>query len=64
MTVINVTDMMCDMCVARITKGLTAAGLDVEVSLDTKTVTVKGDDAAVRSALAVLDDLGYEAAVA
>ena len=53
-------EIMCGGCVARIEKALTAAGIDYQVSLDSKTVTVK-DDANVDKAVELLDDLGFSA---
>lgn len=61
MTVLKVADMHCNMCVARIDKALKAAGLDFEVSLENKTVTINGGDDAVKTAVSELDDLGFEA---
>ena len=59
MTVLNVPDMHCDMCVSRITKVLTDAGLDFKVSLADKTVTVNGCDNCVATAKAELEDIGF-----
>ncbi|NLH01639.1 MAG: heavy-metal-associated domain-containing protein, partial [Clostridiales bacterium] len=58
MTVLNVPDMHCDMCVKRITDALTAAKLNFSVSLQDKTVTIDGDENAVKTAVSELDDLG------
>ena len=60
MTSLNVPDMSCGHCVARITKALEAENLKFKVLLDTKTVEIEGDEAAVRQAAAALDDAGYE----
>ena len=60
MTILNVPDMSCGHCVARITKALEAENLKFKVLLDTKTVEIEGDEAAVRQAAAALDDAGYE----
>lgn len=60
MTIINVPDMHCEHCVARITKALDEAGMKFEVSLENKTVSVIEGDAA--AAISELDDLGFEAA--
>ena len=59
----TVPDMSCGHCKAAVTQELSAlAGVrSVEVDLDTKLVTVSGenlDDAALRAAI---DDAGYEA---
>ena len=61
MTVLYVEEMHCAKCVERITKALTAAGLDFSVSLTDKTVTVNGCDHGVQAAVAELDDLGFTA---
>lgn len=61
MKVLKVEDMHCSMCVSRIEKALTAAGLSFSVSLADKTVTVNGGDADVARAIAELDDLGFDA---
>ena len=60
MTILNVPDMSCGHCVARITKALEAENLTFKVLLDTKTVEIEGDETAVRQAAAALDDAGYE----
>lgn len=61
MTILNVPDMHCTNCVARITKALTEAGLEFEVSLEDKTVSVGGGDIYVEKAREELLDLGFEA---
>ena len=61
MTILNVPGMHCGKCVERITKACAQAGLDCTVSLENHTVEVCGDDQAVETALATLDDLGFEA---
>jgi copper chaperone len=61
MTVLNVPDMHCEMCVKRITNALTAAKLNFTVSLKDKTVSIDGDESAVKTAVSELDDLGFEA---
>lgn len=61
MKVLQVPGMHCEHCVARIQQALSAAGLQFEVSLADKTVTVEGDEAAVKLAVSELDDLGFEA---
>lgn len=63
MTVIKAEDMHCEKCVERITKAMTEAGLDFSVSLENKTVSVDGCDQCVKTALEVLDDLGFEGIV-
>lgn len=59
MKVLNVPDMHCEHCVARITKALDEAGMKFEISLENKTVSIIDGDAAL--AVSELDDLGFEA---
>ncbi len=59
MTVLKVPDMSCQHCVARITKALEEEKLSFKVLLDSKTVELEGDEAAVQKAVAALDDIGY-----
>ena len=61
MTKLYVEEMHCSKCVERITKALTAAGLDFTVSLEDKSVTVNGCDHCVKTAVEELDDLGFSA---
>ena len=61
MTTLNVPDMHCAMCVARITKALTAENMKFSVDLAAKTVQVDGDEATVARAVETLDDLGFTA---
>ncbi len=63
MTVIKVEDMHCEKCVSRITNLLNEEGLDFEVSLADKTVTINGCEHCVKTALEALDDLGFEGIV-
>jgi len=51
--------MMCDNCVRRITKALTAADLKFTVSLENKTVTIDGCDHCTDTAVSELEDLGF-----
>lgn len=60
MTIIKVEDMHCEKCVERITKIMTEEGLDFSVSLTDKTVTINGCEHCVKTAMEVLDDLGFE----
>lgn len=62
MTVLNVPDMHCESCVARIEKSFAEAGIENTVSLADKTVTVK-EDAKVMQAIEELDDLGFDAKI-
>ncbi len=59
MTQIKVPDMHCEMCVKRITSALTEAKLNFSVSLENKTVSIDGDENALKQALLELDDLGF-----
>ena len=63
MTIIKAEDMHCEKCVERITKAMTDAGLDFQVSLADKTVSIDGCDSCVKKALEILDDLGFEGIV-
>lgn len=63
MTVMKVEDMHCGKCVERITDALKEAGLDFEVNLENKTVSVDGCNVCVKTALEILDDLGFEGVV-
>lgn len=60
MTTIKVEEMHCEKCVERITKAMTQKGLEFQVSLEDKAVTIDGCDHCVKSALEILDDLGFE----
>lgn len=64
MTTINVEGMHCGKCVERITKAMEEAKLDFEVSLEDKTVTIDGCDSCVKTAIEILDDLGFDGTVA
>ncbi|MDD2956800.1 MAG: heavy metal-associated domain-containing protein [Oscillospiraceae bacterium] len=59
MTTISVPDMMCENCVSRITKALTAAELRFQVSLPEKTVSIDGCAHCVKTAVEELEDLGF-----
>lgn len=61
MSVLKVEEMHCEKCVERISRVLKEAGLDFEVSLAEKTVTVNGDAASVATAVSEMDDIGFEA---
>ncbi len=60
MTVLIAEDMHCEKCVERIDKALGKAGLDYEVSLEHKSVTINGCDQCVATAKEILEDLGFE----
>ncbi len=59
MTTLNVPDMHCPKCVARISDALQAAEVAFTISLEEKTVAV--DETKVDLAISELDDLGFEA---
>lgn len=63
MAIIKAEDIHCEKCVERITKAMTEEGLDFSVSLADKTVTVNGEEDCVKTALEILDDLGFEGVV-
>ncbi|MBQ8591602.1 MAG: heavy-metal-associated domain-containing protein [Lachnospiraceae bacterium] len=63
MTTLKVQDMHCNKCVERISKALDDAKLTYTVSLDDKTVTIDGCEHCVKTAIAELDDLGFEAVI-
>lgn len=54
-------EMMCGHCVSRIDGALTEADIDHQVDLDSKTVSVGGDESTVAKAVEILDDLGFSA---
>lgn len=62
--VLTVPDMTCDHCVQAVTAGVTpVAGVrSVEVDLDTKLVTVHGDDVDRAAVVAAIDDAGFDVA--
>lgn len=60
MTVINVEGMHCEKCVERIEKAMNEAGLDYKVSLAEKTVEIDGCEHCVKTAMEILDDLGFD----
>lgn len=63
MTTINVPDMSCEHCVARITKALDEEKLNFKVVLESKTVELDGDEKDAAKAVEVLDDIGFEAKI-
>lgn len=63
MTIIKAEDMHCMKCVERITRAMTSAGLNFKVSLEDKTVSIDGCEHCVKTALEILDDLGFEGVV-
>lgn len=54
-------EMMCEGCVARIDKALTAASIEHKVDLATKTVTIEGCANCEKKTVEILDDLGFSA---
>lgn len=61
MNQLKVPEMHCEMCVKRITNALNDAKLNFSVSLQDKTVNLEGTEIAVKTAISVLDDIGFEA---
>ncbi len=59
MKVLQVADMHCMKCVSRISDALTEAGIQFQVNLEAKTVSVEADK--VNLAIDTLDDLGFDA---
>lgn len=64
MTIIKVEDMHCEKCVERISKAMSGENLEYEVNLDKKEVKIDGCDHCVKTALEILDDLGFEGKIA
>lgn len=60
MRVLKAEDMHCGKCVERITKALDKAGLEFEVNLESKTVSIDGCDQCVATAREIMDDLGFD----
>lgn len=60
MEIMKVADMHCEKCVERITKAMEKAEIKATVSLEEKTVTIDGCDNCVKTAMEILDDLGFE----
>lgn len=60
MTVLQVPEMSCEHCVARISKALKEENIDFTISLGEKVVTIHGDESKVSKAIDALDDIGYE----
>ena len=61
MTELKVSDMRCENCVKRITSALNEAKLNFSVALQDKTVSIEGDENAVKAAIGALDEIGFEA---
>lgn len=61
MAILKVPEMHCEKCVERIENALNEGGLKFSVSLSEQTVTVDGCDSCVKSAVSLLDDLGFSA---
>ena len=59
MVTLQVPDMHCKMCVARIQSAFDAAGIEAKIELENKTVTVAIEDK--EKAISELDDLGFSA---
>lgn len=60
MKVFNLPDMHCGVCVRRIKKALLEEGIQNEVNLQKRTVTIHKDAEAER-AKTLLDEIGFEA---
>lgn len=58
-TVLHVPDMHCNACVARIDVALKVLNLTYAVSLEDKTVSVRGGKKELGAAKKALDDLGF-----
>lgn len=54
-------EIMCNGCVSRIDKALTEADITHQVDLETKTVTIDGCEHCEKTAVEILDDLGFSA---
>lgn len=63
MTLIKAEDMHCEKCKERISRAMGEAGLNFEVDLDEKTISIGGGSEEVKAALEILDDLGFEGVV-
>ena len=63
MTTLKVETMHCNKCVSRIEAALNEVKLDFSVNLDAKTVSVNGDEKAVKLAIEELADLGFDAVI-
>jgi len=57
--VFSVPDMSCQHCVKRIREALSRAGVEADVSLETKTITTNANDP--ERIVRILDDAGYDA---
>ena len=58
MKTLKVPGMMCNMCVNRINKALSAEGIDAVIDLNAKTVSVSENVA--QKVIDILDDLGFD----
>lgn len=59
MRILKVPGMMCQMCVKRISTAMEDAGIQFEIDLAAKTVSVSVENA--NKAIEILDDLGFDA---
>jgi len=57
--VFSVPDMSCQHCVKRMREALSRAGVEADVSLETKTITTNTNDP--ERIVRILDDAGYDA---
>lgn len=60
MTTIKVEGMHCGKCVERIEKAMSEAGLEYKVRLADKNVQINGCEHCVKTAMEILDDLGFD----
>ncbi len=60
---ISVEDMHCDACVKRIDNALNQAGLRFSISLEDKTVMLDGCEHCLKTAINILEDLGFTPSV-
>lgn len=63
MVVLSVPEMHCENCVKRISDALTEAGIRFEISLEKKTVSIDSGNESIQTAIAALDDLGFDAEI-
>ncbi len=56
---ISVPDMHCENCVKRINSALSECGINYEISLENKTVTVDGCEKCLNTAISEIYDLGF-----
>ncbi len=62
MTILTVPDMLCESCLARISEAFWREKIKFSASVNTRTLSVEGDESVVLKALALLKDMGFDAA--